>query len=201
MKKYLIEFEVEADTALFVRPDTGPTPTSYPAPPYSQAKGLIESVLLQRSVLVNPIRVEICAPLQFHRYSTNYGGPLRKADQVAGANNYQLLATVLTDVKYVIHAELLHSSHGPRGINHPHAFQDRFYRRLETGRWWRTPCLGWSEFTPKYLGLRRPGTAPVDLNLEIPAMLHSPWDALQDGRLAPSFRQNVRIEKGILHYA
>lgn len=201
MKKYFIELEISGPTALFVRPDTLATPTSYPAPPSSQAKGIIESILLQRSVVALPLRVEICAPLQFHRYSTNYGGPLRKTDQVSGGNNYQLLATVLTDVKYVIHAELLSSGEGPRGINHPHAFQERFYRRLETGRWWRTPCLGWSEFTPNYVGRRRPDTRPIDLNLEIPSMLHSPWDAPMGGRLAPSFRQNVRIEKGILHYA
>lgn len=201
MRNYSIEFEIEGPTALFVRPDTLATPTSYPAPPYSQAKGIIESILLQRSVIVSPVRVEICAPLQFHRYSTNYGGPLRKADQISGGNNYQILATVLIDVRYVIHAELVPSGEGPRGINHAHAFQERFYRRLETGRWWRTPCLGWSEFTPKYLGLRRPETQPVNLNLNLPSMLHSPWDAPRNGQLSPSFRQNVRIERGILSYA
>lgn len=201
MKRYFIELEISGSTALFVRPDTLATPTSYPAPPYSQAKGIIESILLQRSVVVSPLRVEICAPLQFHRYTTNYGGPLRKAGQVADGNNFQLLATVLTDVRYVIHAELVPSGEGPRGVNHSHAFQERFYRRIETGRWWRTPCLGISEFTPNYVGRRRPETQPIDLNVELPSMLHSPWDAPTRGQLSPTFRQNLRIEHGTLNYA
>ena len=34
----------------------------------------------ERTAEVVPTRVEICAPLVFHTYSTNYGGPLRKSD-------------------------------------------------------------------------------------------------------------------------
>jgi CRISPR-associated protein Cas5d len=42
----------------------------------------------------------------------------------------------------------------------PHAYVDAFHRRLEWGRWFYTPCLGWQEFVPDYVGPFRDGTAP-----------------------------------------
>jgi len=202
MKPYPIQLEIAGPAALFTRPDTLPVPTSYPAPTYSQAKGLLEAILFQRSVEVRPARVEICAPLVFQRYSTNYGGPLRKSDQVKDDNNYQLLATILINVRYVIHADLIATGQGEAGVNHTHAFQERFYRRLEEGRWWRTPCLGWSEFVPDYLGRRRPDTKPLgDLNLTIPAMLHSVWTKSHGGGAKARYEQNVEIKGGVLTYA
>ena len=202
MRPYTIEFEIAGPAAIFTRPDTLPAPTSYPAPTYSQAKGLVETVLFQRSVEVRPARVEICAPLVFQRYSTNYGGPLRKSDQVKDDNNYQLLATILINVRYVIHADLLPTGAGEAGVTHAHAFQERFYRRLENGRWWRTPCLGWAEFVPNYLGRRRPDTQrQTDLELVIPSMLHTVWSKPHWGTTKARYVQNVKIEGGVLTYA
>ena len=36
---------------------------------------------------------------------------------------------------------------------------DAFQRRLEQGRWFYTPCLGWKEFAPAYIGPFREGTS------------------------------------------
>ena len=52
---------------------------------------------------VVPYKVEICKPLQFHDYVTNYNGPLRKGG-TSGA--YQFLATVLADVCYRMYAHV-----------------------------------------------------------------------------------------------
>lgn len=43
-KDYEVQFEIAGPAAMFARPDTGGTPTSYPAPTWSAAKGLFESV-------------------------------------------------------------------------------------------------------------------------------------------------------------
>ena len=43
-KTYAVAFEVAGPVAVFARPDTGGTPTSYPAPTGSAAKGLFESI-------------------------------------------------------------------------------------------------------------------------------------------------------------
>ena len=64
-------------------------------------KGIFEAILRWKSVNVHPTRCELCAPVQFHRYATNYGGPLRAGDLVArGARgpSFQLFSVVLVNV-------------------------------------------------------------------------------------------------------
>jgi|GEM_PF-178998 len=80
MKPYPVQLEISGPTAMWTRPDTGSSPVSYPAPTFSAVKGIFESILRWKSVNVRPTRVEICRPVQFHRYTTNYGGPLRATD-------------------------------------------------------------------------------------------------------------------------
>jgi CRISPR-associated protein Cas5d len=76
---HTVAFEISGPTAMWTRPDTGDAPVSYPAPTFAAVKGLFESIVWLKSAEVVPTRVEICAPLVFHTYSTNYGGPLRKS--------------------------------------------------------------------------------------------------------------------------
>jgi CRISPR-associated protein Cas5d len=99
-----IALEVAGPAAMFTRPDTGATPISYPIPTYSAAKGMFEAVLRRTNIYIRPTRVEICKPIRYERYITNYGGPLRKHAQITGNNNYQLIATILVDVHYRIYA-------------------------------------------------------------------------------------------------
>ena len=44
MKKYEISMEIEGPFAMWSRPDTGASPTSYPVPTWSAAKGIFESI-------------------------------------------------------------------------------------------------------------------------------------------------------------
>ena len=78
MKTYEITLEIAGSTAMWTRPDTGDCPVSYPAPTYSAVKGIFESVLWGPAVDIVPFKTEICKPLHFHGYATNYNGPLRK---------------------------------------------------------------------------------------------------------------------------
>ena len=71
-------WKLSGPVAMFTRPDTGATPISYPVPTYSAAKGMFEAVLGEPSIYIRPTRVEICKPIRYERYITNYGGPLRK---------------------------------------------------------------------------------------------------------------------------
>ena len=79
MKSYHVELEISGATATWTRPDTGDAPSSYPAPSFASVKSIFESILWLQSAEVVPTRVEICAPLDFHTYSTNYGGPFAKS--------------------------------------------------------------------------------------------------------------------------
>jgi len=59
-KKYDVFLEIAGPLAMFTRPDTGAAPVSYPAPTYSAAKGIFESIAWYESAYIKPTKVEIC---------------------------------------------------------------------------------------------------------------------------------------------
>jgi CRISPR-associated protein Cas5d len=202
MKTYPVELEISGPTAMWTRPDTGSSPVSYVAPTFSAAKGIFESILRWKSVNVKPTRVEICRPVQFHRYTTNYGGPLRASDAVAKGASFQFYAVVLIDVCYRLYAEATFSMHHESTTSPPHAYQEAFNRALERGQWFYTPCLGWKEFAPDYIGPFRPDTQIcTDENHELPTMLRMVFDKPQGGKPKPTFSRNLRVVGGVLLYA
>lgn len=211
---YNVQFEISGPTAMWTRPDTGDAPVSYPAPTYSAAKGLFESIVWLKSAEVVPTRVDICSPLVFHTYSTNYGGPLRKSKIMKKGSSYQLLATVLINVSYRLHAivrgdqvaeeRLSESAKRQRAIasNGAHAYQEMFDRRIRRGQWHHVPCLGWKEFVPDYVGpFRESTTICSEISTVIPSMMWQVFPSGKFGEWQPTFRQNVQIDKGVLDYA
>jgi CRISPR-associated protein Cas5d len=187
---------------MWTRPDAGSAAVSYPAPTCSSAKGMCESIARLKSAYIRPLRVEICKPIRFHKYCTNYNGPLRKSNQVRGGDPYQLPAIVLADVCYRLYGVVEEASAAPGGSNHLHALQEMFQRRVEKGQSFRPVCLGWSEFLPSYVGPFRPETqVEKNINLVVPSMLHMVFDRPVGGKVAPIFRQNVEIREGALDYA
>jgi CRISPR-associated protein Cas5d len=200
--KYVVGMEIAGPAAMFTRPDTGGSFVSYPAPTYSAAKGIFESIARLKSAYIRPTRVEICRPIQYHRYGTNYRGPLRKGNQLQKDASYQLIAVVLIDVCYRLYGVVEEVSIAPVPTNHLHALQAMFERRLRNGQCFGTPCLGWKEFTPSYVGpFREPTAVEESVTLDLPSMLHSVFDKAVNGTCQPRYVQNVRIEKGVLEYA
>ncbi len=211
MKPYSVSLEVSGRTAMFTRPDTGSSPVSYPVPTYSAVKGIFETILMLRQASVVPTKVEICAPVAFHSYTTNYLGPARQS----GKNGaLQIPATVLTDVRYRLYARAYHDDRplpyskngkegGSRCSHGGHAYRDIFNRRIDSGQSFRVPFLGWKEFTVDYFGPFRNGTTVQDdINLFIPSLFKS---FCKDGRgkatqWKPVFMNNVEIRGGVLHY-
>jgi CRISPR-associated protein Cas5d len=206
-----IAFEIAGPAAMFMRPDTGSTPISYPAPTYSAAKGMFDAVLRLKSVYVKPLAVEICNPVRYERYVTNYHGPLRKI----GTDNYQLIATILADVCYRVYGKaVVKLSTRGRARNekrertnmeeHCKVFIDKYYARLNSFQNFYVPCLGWKEFVPSYFGpIRkkdtqgRPIQPDTTVDETIPSMLYSMWENRQ---LCPSYIQDVKIENGVMFY-
>lgn len=219
ISRYPVALEIAGPIAMWCRPDTGGPPTSYPAPTWSAAKGIFESIarLASGDAWINPQKVEVCrsagepgGEIFFQRYTTNYGGPLRKSNQLRLGSSYQLFATVLANVCYRLHGEVLSAEQtSSPGVNPRHHLQDLFERRLKQGKVHRTPCLGWSEFTANYWGPFRDGeegrekATEVDdaLNLQIPSMLVSIFDRPVNGAYQPRFKRDVSIRKGTLIYA
>lgn len=105
-KAYEVSFEIAGPTAMWTRSDTGATPISYPVPPMVCRKGLFESISRLKNAVIIPTAVEICAPIVFHDYTTNYGGPLRKDESIRHGNSFQHKATVLINVCYRLYARI-----------------------------------------------------------------------------------------------
>lgn len=209
MKPYEVTIEIAGQTAMWTRPDTGDCPVSYPAPTYSAVKGIFESILWGPAIGIVPFKVEICKPLRFHGYSTNYNGPLRKTG-TEGA--YQLLATVLTDVCYRMYAHV-YPTRNKKQLNKKargwdsktsspgHAYATIFERRLKRGQWFTLPFLGWKEFTPSYIGPFRPETeVQKDINTVLPSMMREVFPDGYNSEVRFTYDQNVLINGGVLHY-
>jgi len=209
--KHIPQMEVSGATAMWTRPDTGDSPVSYPLPTYSAAKGLFESVVRIETVDIVPTRVEICAPVVYHNYATNYGGPLRKSDAFKSGSSYQMIATVLINVCYRLYAEIRPSNcnkklsdkaqhQAVKRLNAVHACQDIFNRRLEKGQWHDTPFLGLREFIPDYMGEFREVTKVQDnVSFDLPSFLFSVFDSSGDKK--PVFKSDVKVRNGRLVYA
>ncbi len=210
---YPIAMEISGATAMWTRPDTGDCPVSYPAPTYSAVKALFESILWGPAIDVVPLKVELCAPVQFHSYVTNYGGPLRKEEAIKKGNNYQLLTTVLIDVCYKLYAKA-----GPvpqkdklpesalrwdkKTTSPGHAYQAMFTRRLERGQCHSIPALGWREFTPSYYGPLRAETRVLSHlpPIVVPSMLRQVFPHGYGSDRSFVYDQDLSIEGGCLIY-
>ena len=213
MQEHEVTMEVSGLTAMWTRPDTGDAPVSYPAPTFGAVKGMFECILWSQWAEVVPTKVEICSPIIYHTYTTNYGGPLRKSEIIKTGDNFQLLATVLINVCYRLYAEIYsdpsgYFSHGrpeKQAIgttNGAHAYKEIFQRRLKRGQFFSTPFMGWKEFTPHYIGPFRGATQVCgDIDLVIPSMLRTCFPEGKRCKWKPIYDQDVRIAGGVLRYA
>lgn len=212
-RSYSICMEIAGDTAIWVRPDSGDSPCSYEAPTYSAVKALFESVLWGPAIEIIPRKVEICSPISYHSYATNYGGPLRSSKSVKEGNNYQLYATVLTDVIYRLYADVVPNhdkdtlpssalSWDKKTTSPGHAYQEIFNRRLKRGQSYASLFLGWREFTPSYFGPFRDDTSVcMDMpDINIPSMLRCTFPSGYQSKYSAIYDKNILIHKGALIY-
>lgn len=212
--EYPIQMEIAGATAMWTRPDTGDSPVSYPAPTYAAVKGIFESILWGPAVEIVPTKVEICKPIQYHGYTTNYGGPLRSAKNIRDNTQYQLYVTVLVDVCYRLYAVV--RPYGQKNMipdsarnwdkktsSPGHAYQAIFNRRLVRGQSYGGLCLGWKEFTPSYFGPFREESR-VQENMEelaIPSMLRQTFSKGYRSEFSPRYDTNQIIRHGTLVFS
>jgi CRISPR-associated protein Cas5d len=212
-KVYPIAMEIAGPTALFSRPDSGDSPVSYPVPTPSAIRGIFESILWGPDIRIVPTAVEVCAPIQYHSYVTNYGGPLRASKSIQKGTNYQLYATVLVDVCYRLYANVVinhfkqnlpqKALEWDRKTTSPgHAYQEIFNRRLKRGQAFSIPVLGWKEFTPSYFGPFRPETEVCKElpDIIIPSMLKEVFPDGYHSSYHAVYSQSLRIHKGRLEF-
>ncbi len=212
-KHYPITMEIAGPTAIWSRPDTGDSPVSYPVPTASAARGIFESILWGPDVKIVPTAVEICAPIQYHSYVTNYGGPLRAPASIKEGTQYQLYATVLIDVCYRLYADVIpnyckynlpkKALEWDRKTTSPgHAYQEMFNRRLKCGQSFSIPTLGWREFTASYFGPFREGTEVCKniSDVTLPSILKEVFPDGYCSKYHAIYSQEVSIHQGKLVY-
>lgn len=201
MSEYPISMEVEGTFAMFADPETGSESVSYPAPPFSAAKGIFESILFLRGAIVTPTKVHICRPTRFVNVGCNSTTtPARKSNLVLGNHALRMREIALQSPVFQLFANV-ETIPDDSGINYAHSYQDQFQRRLRRGQSWRRPCLGRSDFPCTYVGEFRSGSGPCsDVNHHLPVFLYHPFDKSQNGQPAARFVQNVLIQEGVLHY-
>ncbi|MDR2488744.1 MAG: CRISPR-associated protein Cas5 [Desulfovibrio sp.] len=210
---YTVKMEIAGNTAMWTRPDSGDCPVSYPVPTYSAAKAIFESILWGPAIAIVPIKVEICTPVQYHSYLTNYGGPLRSTKSLQNGNSYQLLATVLIDVCYKLYAKVRPNRDKCRlppnalrwdsNTTSPgHAYQAMFYRRLKRGQCYSIPVLGWREFTPSYFGELRDDTKILSSlpDINISSMLREVFNNGYNSPVSFIYDRDVAVRNGCLNY-
>jgi len=217
MSKYEISMEISGPFAMWSRPDTGATPTSYPVPTWSAVKGIFESVAFfnDGKAWIRPTRVEICKTvgsvgggLNFQKYTNNYRGPLKDKKKV----NFQFSSLILADVCYRIYGVIENGSdqHLKHGSNPCHALEAIFKRRLKKGQCYKTPSLGWNEFVPSYWGALRDNESLSDatevdteINLDLVSVLNQVFSKAVNGQYKPRFQQGKEawIKKGEFNYA
>lgn len=213
LKTYQIACEIAGSHCIFTNPATGDSPGSYPVPTPSAVRGIFESVNWGPAVTIIPLKAEICTPIKFENYITNYGGPLRASGSIKDGNNYQLLATVLTDVCYKLYAEVLPLRKNrekmpmnarlwdSKTTSPGHAYKAIFERRLKRGQFYHMPCLGWSEFTPSYVGQLRHTTSPCrEVNLTVSSLLMEVFPDGYDCKPRFTFAQEVAVREGVIIY-
>lgn len=212
-RSYSIAMEIAGSTAMWTRPDTGDCPVSYPAPTYSAVKAIFESVLWGPDIEIIPTRVELCEPVQYHSYCTNYGGPLRNKKAVANGNSFQQYATVLIDVCYKLYAQVI-PNHKKANLPESalrwdskttspgHAYQCIFERRLSRGQCFSVPTMGLREFTPSYFGKLRDSTSVLTglPDIVIPSMLRQVFPEGYQSQVDFVYDTDLTIHNGRLEY-
>ena len=209
--RYPVCMEIAGDTAMWTSPESGDSPNSAPVPHLSAVRAMFESVLWGPDILIIPTKVEICKPIQYHSYVTNYYGPLRSSKSMKNGAPYQLYATVLIDVCYRLYADVIQNpakeklpvsalKWDAKTTSPGHAYQEIFNRRIKKGQSYASLCLGWKEFTPSYFGpFRQKTEVCADMpDIILPSLLREVFSEGYDSHYHVVYDTNLVIHQGTL---
>lgn len=195
IKDYPIALEVTGELGMFADPYSGSEAISYPFPPPSACIGMIESIVYKPEVEVSIVAIAVCNSPYWQNYAYNSTtSPLRISDNEKLAGTMQVRESVLLAPSFQILA-ILRNKYDVRPVNHAHAMQDMFYRRMKKGQSFHPVSLGRKEFMASYFGIRK---TPVEQGFStvVPSMV---FGVLKDNRICRDARQNVVMRNGILH--
>ena len=94
----MVEVYVEGDLALFSKPEHPVDRVSYPAPPFSALRGLVEAILWKRGMRWEVMNAYVLNPLRYHQIMRN------EMDHTQPTNAMQRKSLFLAQVAYVFSA-------------------------------------------------------------------------------------------------
>lgn len=165
---YGFKILVEGDYACFTRPELKVERVSYDVPPPGALEGMLKSVywkpairyVIDRIIVFHPIdfmnvrRNEVKDKVLLSAVKSQMSGKGGDPGIYTSLSRSQRSSMILKDVKYGVefHFELtgLRSEEEEDGENKHYSI---LKRRLEKGQYFRTPCLGCSEFPVKKMEL------------------------------------------------
>lgn len=165
---YGFKIIIEGDYACFTRPEFKVERVSYDVPTPGALEGLLKSIYWKPAIryvidkivvfhdiaFMNVKRNEVKNKLSFNDVKSRMKGKAKDLSIYTSENISQRSAMVLKNVKYGVefHFELtgLRSDEEKNGEGKHFSI---LRRRLEKGQWFRTPCLGCSEFPVKRIEL------------------------------------------------
>lgn len=193
-----IKLHVWGDYALFTRPEMKVERVSYDVMTPSAARGILEAIYWKPQFRWNILSIEVLRPIRFTNIRRNevgkkattpsravMAGELGNLGMLIEDERQQRASTLLRDVAYVIHAEvIIKDSRMERGGE---ALPDNiaagkhlaiFKRKASAGQYRHHPCLGCREF-PAYFALLEDNAPPppselpeADRNRNLGWMLH-----------------------------
>ena len=170
MKKMSYRFKiiVEGDYACFTRPELKVERVSYDVPTPGALEGLLKSVYWKPAIryvidkiivfqdinFINIRRNEVKDKVLFSAVKSQMNGRGGDPCIYASESRSQRAAMVLKDVKYGVefHFELTGLKNDAE-MDGENKHYNIIKRRFEKGQWFRTPCLGCSEFPVKRIEL------------------------------------------------
>lgn len=191
MKSYPISLEVESIFGMFADPASGSDGRSYPLPPPSACKGIIDSILFDTLTKVDIVGIGTCSFPVHVPYAYNSCATIRKDNLVVKGNACQIRESVLYHPVFQIIAIV---SNLTNDGNHAHSFQEQFMRRVIRGQSFFPPSMGRKEFL---LDFYRPkNNIFTGFSTVFPSFLFYVFQG--EGKVKPDFRQDVEIKNGVM---
>jgi CRISPR-associated Cas5-like protein len=199
IKRYPIALEVSGPLGMFADSLSGSEAVSYPLPPISACRGMIDSIIYCPNAELTIVGVATCRLPRWVGCAYNSFSPYRVEKTVASRSACQIRESMLENPCFQILAYFT-NKFDPIPVNHAHSTQDRFFRRLKRGQTFNPISLGRKECLAFEWGVPK---TPVEkrfssiLGCMVQESLQGDSKSTQIQRVV---HNNVFIEQGVLKF-
>jgi CRISPR-associated protein Cas5d len=212
-----VSVKVWGPFACFTRPEFGVERVSYPTMTPTAAVGLLDAIFWKPEFRWRIVAIDTLRPVQWIQVRRNEITS-RQTAQIAKRwadgdddgfdvaatnesgkliNRAQRAGLLLTDVGYVVHAEVALLAHSDA---HPAKYRDQLRRRVTRGQCFERPYLGCREFSAQFADPEN-NDCPIEWDEDLGPMIHSVYTGSND-HLTPAVAKplffDARVRAGRL---